>query len=199
MPPRRTALLLLTLVGLLPAAHAQVSTESPFAPPGSAARTDAASAPSQIGDYEFVGVMRLGGKAIFGFSKRDGRSVWVEEGAEKEGVAVVARLGVDAVSVRIGGTLAEMKLKSPNSGTSPHTAPPSPLAAVQPPLPGGAAPGTPQNASKAQIAEQEREARMLVSDLLEIGMQQRKAYEEAQKRKGNAAAGGPVPAPTATK
>jgi hypothetical protein len=33
-----------------------------------------------------------------------------------------------------------------------------------------------------EIAKQEREARMLVSDLLEIGMQQRKAYEEAQKK-----------------
>ena len=32
------------------------------------------------------------------------------------------------------------------------------------------------------IARQEEEARMLVSDLLEIGMAQRKAYEEAQKK-----------------
>jgi ABC-type phosphate transport system permease subunit len=32
------------------------------------------------------------------------------------------------------------------------------------------------------IAQQEVEARMLVSDLLEIGIQQRKAYEEAQKK-----------------
>lgn len=32
------------------------------------------------------------------------------------------------------------------------------------------------------VARQEEEARMLVSDLLEIGMAQRKAYEEAQKK-----------------
>lgn len=45
------------------------------------------------------------------------------------------------------------------------------------------APATPESQVKA-----ETEARMLVSDLLEIGMAQRKAYEEAQKRaaEGNA-------------
>lgn len=39
------------------------------------------------------------------------------------------------------------------------------------------APSTPEAVKKA-----ETEARMLVSDLLEIGMQQRKAYEEAQRK-----------------
>lgn len=38
------------------------------------------------------------------------------------------------------------------------------------------------------VARQEEEARMLVSDLLEIGMAQRKAYEDAQKK----ASGGPT-------
>ena len=41
--------------------------------------------------------------------------------------------------------------------------------------------------------EKATEARMLVSDLLEIGMVQRKAYEEAQRR---AAAGGDGDTPT---
>jgi len=69
---------------------------------------------------------------------------------------------------------------------------------IQPPPPPSAAPGadataamTPvTNAAAAKpdapaapptIAKQEEEARMLVSDLLEIGMAQRKAYEEKQK------------------
>jgi hypothetical protein len=43
------------------------------------------------------------------------------------------------------------------------------------------------------IARQEEEARMLVSDLLEIGMAQRKAYEEKQRQAGNPSA---APAPT---
>lgn len=40
----------------------------------------------------------------------------------------------------------------------------------------------PSKNSPGSIAQQETEARMLVSDLLEIGIQQRKAYEEAQKK-----------------
>jgi hypothetical protein len=43
--------------------------------------------------------------------------------------------------------------------------------------------GTPQPPpAPGSIAQQETEARMLVSDLLEIGIQQRKAYEDAQKK-----------------
>jgi len=37
-------------------------------------------------------------------------------------------------------------------------------------------------AQQAENAKQEQESRMLVSDLLDIGMQQRKAYEEAKKK-----------------
>jgi hypothetical protein len=49
----------------------------------------------------------------------------------------------------------------------------SPTASAPPPPPGSAA--------EVQ-ARQETEARMLVSDLLEIGMAQRRAYEEAQRK-----------------
>jgi hypothetical protein len=190
----RPTLFAVTLLCLSRPLLAQVSTTSPFAPPSTVTASDVAGAPSQFGEYEFVGVMRLGAKALFGFTKHDGRSVWVEEGAEKEGVAVLARIGTDAVSVRIGGTSGQMKLKSANPGSSRSAPPPNAVAAQTGPNPGTPKPGLPANTDKALIAEQEREARMLVSDLLEIGMQQRKAYEEAQKRKGNAAAGGPTPA-----
>ena len=60
------------------------------------------------------------------------------------------------------------------------------------------APATPEVQQK-----QETEARMLVSDLLEIGMAQRKAYEDAQRRAATgenappaAAAGAPPPTTT---
>lgn len=51
--------------------------------------------------------------------------------------------------------------------------------ALIPPPPTSGAPATPE-----VQARQETEARMLVSDLLEIGMAQRRAYEEAQRRTG---------------
>ncbi|MCX6955696.1 MAG: hypothetical protein NTV51_26425, partial [Verrucomicrobia bacterium] len=60
-----------------------------------------------------------------------------------------------------------------------------------------AAPAKPEAPAKPlTVARQEEEARMLVSDLLEIGMAQRKAYEEAQKKaaEGNTAAPAAAPA-----
>lgn len=59
-----------------------------------------------------------------------------------------------------------------NAGTSIATSAPTATAPANPP-----APATPESQ-----ARQETEARMLVSDLLEIGMAQRKAYEEAHRR-----------------
>lgn len=62
-----------------------------------------------------------------------------------------------------------------NGGTpaDPTAATPS----APPPPAASAGPVTPE-----QIAKQEIDARMLVSDLLEIGMAQRRAYEEAQRK-----------------
>ncbi len=83
----------------------------------------------------------------------------------------------------------------PLVGTNPTpgqtTAAPAPAAPPVPPaVPAG--PATP-----AQVAKQESDARMLVSDLLEIGMAQRKAYEEAHRRaaQGEAAPAATTPAP----
>ena len=52
------------------------------------------------------------------------------------------------------------------------------------------APTTP---AQEAIIKQETEARNLVSDLLEIGMAQRRAYEEAQRRNSGANPADPQP------
>jgi hypothetical protein len=49
--------------------------------------------------------------------------------------------------------------------------------------------GGPPPAATATPEQEQREARMLVSDLLEIGVQQRKAYQDAKQK----AAEAPVP------
>jgi hypothetical protein len=70
----------------------------------------------------------------------------------------------------------------------------APVAGANPAIATPADPAKP--AAPLTIARQEEEARMLVSDLLEIGMAQRKAYEEAQKKATEAAASAqPVAAP----
>ena len=69
------------------------------------------------------------------------------------------------------------------------------LAPAQPVTPPPAPP--PGSAAETQL-KQETEARMLVSDLLEIGMAQRRAYEEAQRKAAEANAQN-APAPSAPK
>ncbi len=74
---------------------------------------------------------------------------------------------------------------------------PLPGPAVETPAAGAPIP-VPQPAAEQKpltVARQEEEARMLVSDLLEIGMAQRKAYEEAQKKASAGATEQPAPPP----
>lgn len=79
---------------------------------------------------------------------------------------------------------------SPAPAASPNATAPAEATPPATPPPPPPAPGS--------VAHQEQEARMLVSDLLEIGMAQRKAYEEAQKKAtqsgGNSAVATPPPA-----
>ena len=59
---------------------------------------------------------------------------------------------------------------------------PSRVAAQVPPPPDGPASPPAIAQSPEAAAKDQREARMLVSDLLEIGVQQRKAYQEAKQK-----------------
>jgi hypothetical protein len=58
----------------------------------------------------------------------------------------------------------------------------NPTAAVAANQPGAATITPPTSPAEQAVAKQEADARNLVSDLLEIGMAQRKAYQEAQRR-----------------
>lgn len=73
---------------------------------------------------------------------------------------------------------------APAVATDPAAQPSMTTAAPRP----APAPNTPEGQVKA-----ETEARMLVSDLLEIGMAQRKAYEEQQRRAAEGKSGQPAP------
>ena len=56
------------------------------------------------------------------------------------------------------------------------------VSAIPAAVPGESKPPAPQAPKSAKVLKEEEDARMLVSDLLDIGVKQRKAYEEAQKR-----------------
>lgn len=154
--------------------------QSPFLPPPSAAEPAA----TKQSDLEFTGALLAGAQTQVCITRRQARrSVWIRVGESAAGIEVVSHdPGEETVIIRAEGVTHHLKLKSaspltaaaPATALRPVTAPVAPVAPLSAPLLDPPPPVT--------IAEKEREARMLVSDLLEIGMQQRKAYEEARRK-----------------
>lgn len=194
-----------TLASAQPAPPA-LAKDSPFLPPTAAGAAVAAGE-----NLEFAGVSTMGQKTdLIIHDKAAKKSRWIALGDTVAGItalkydarleqAVVRANGVEKVlPMRKGTGPANAPISVPPPLAAPAVAAlpptgqavtllPAPTGATTPPVP--AQPATPET-----IAKQEVEARMLVSDLLEIGMAQRKAYEEAQ-RKG--AAGTPAVDPAA--
>ncbi len=154
--------------------EAPARKQSPFLPPESAA-APATAAPSS---YEFTGVIVAGNNVMVNIADVTAkRSVWVGIGKSEDGInALSYDAKAESVVVRIADQNRTLLLKKP--AVAAISGPAVATVAIAPtvPLP---PPSTP--------AEAEREARMLVSDLLEIGIQQRKAYEEAQRKATEAA------------
>jgi hypothetical protein len=114
------------------------------------------------------------------------RSHWIAVGESSNQIQVVSYDPIkDEVVIRANGTQESLTLRKPavtiaaSPGSSQAMPFPSPA-----PLPDSlhlAPPAVPP-AKSSEMARQEREARMLVSDLLEIGIEQRKAYEAAARK-----------------
>jgi hypothetical protein len=201
------------LAGGLAWAQAPLPKDSPFLPAG----TTSTTTPGET--LEFAGISVVGNRTDLIFhDKATKKTSWVRLGATANGIsalkydakleqAVVRVNGVEKVlTLRKGsGPLNAPMPTAPALTAAPPVPPANPAVQILPaPAPTGAtpaaaglAPATP--ATPDATAKQETEARMLVSDLLEIGMAQRKAYEEAQQRKAaeqNGAVGpGTAPVP----
>jgi len=125
------------------------------------------------------------------------RSRWIAVGAKVDDLEVLScDVDKDEAVVRVGSDLKTLALRKPASAKT--GAMPAAFASQSPPMPlvGPAGGALPQVAPLVTREEKEREARMLVSDLLDISMRQRKAYEEAQRTAAAAEAakkGGPNP------
>jgi hypothetical protein len=162
--------------------------ESPFLPPANAA------APAGKADtaYELTGMSVAGKATLLSITRvRDKRSTWVAVGQTNgEITAVNYDPKTDQATIRAEGQLLTLSLKksaavvnAPNAIFQSPFPTPAPARANPTPV------VTPLPATTQE--EKETEARMLVTDLLEIGQAQRRAYEEAQRQ---AAAKGPKPA-----
>lgn len=160
---------LLSWLAILPLVAESQPRRSPFQPPAAEAPAPAVVA----GAHEFTGVIVVDKSVLINLTDtQKKRSFWINVGKSSDGIEVTTYdPKKDQVTVRIGGEAKTLALKQPaiaaRSGNAVATVPVAPNVPLPPP---------------ATPAEAEREARMLVSDLLEIGMQQRKAYEEAQRK-----------------
>lgn len=217
VPP--LSLLALTLAAAAPAIAANSPSKNPFLP----ANTSAPGAVSAHESIEFAGVSQMGKTTTLIFlDKAAKKSRWVGIGETVEGISVVDYdPRREQAVVKVNGTQKTLALRKaagpansagltsvvpPPPAAGFNVAPPAPVAPVPQILPApappvdpaaqaaapGAAPKPAPNTPEAQV-KAETEARMLVSDLLEIGMAQRKAYEEQQRRAAEGKSREPTP------
>lgn len=222
---RFAAATVLVISGLATArAQTGLAKQSPFAPPASAnAAPQTAQDTIEFAGVSSIGKKT---DLIF-FDRTAKKSRWVPLGETVDGISAISydpqheRASVKingeqrVLTMRKGGTtpgnapgvatapvMTPMPLPTvtplPTTAMSAPPAPPMPTPGavnIVPAQPAATPPPTP-NTPEAQ-ARAETEARMLVSDLLEIGMAQRKAYEEAQRKaaqnQSNAAPAAPNP------
>jgi hypothetical protein len=153
-------------------------TESPFLPPATAAATAKGATP-----YELAGMSVAGKATLLSIVRvRDKRSFWVPVGQTVgEITAVSYDPQTDQATIRAEGQLLTLSMRKSVVVSAPVS---------RQPIPAPAAPFRPATLPAVSIPpppateqeEKETEARMLVTDLLEIGQEQRRAYEEAQRQ-----------------
>ncbi|MBM3843325.1 MAG: hypothetical protein FJ397_08715 [Verrucomicrobia bacterium] len=207
---RLSAVCLLALAGTARAgepAPSGLPRQSPFAPPGTPA-SESGAAPAE--NLEFAGVSSVGKRTDLIFHDREAkRTLWIGVGESKAGIQVVAYDGRrEQAILKVNGADKVLPLRKGSRPKGTPVATPAPVTAPDAPPPGvvfaqpfpglgqpeaiGDSPTTLKPVPPAAPQRQEAEARMLVSDLLEIGMAQRRAYEETQRRQAQA---NPPPAP----
>ncbi len=168
----RSGLFLALACAWLVPAYAE-GTPSPFLPGGT---TDVVHA-SDDTDCELVGVISSSKQTLVGINEKTvHRSLWIAVGKTIDGVEVVScDSKQDRAVIRIGGQLRTITMHAVPTTTTPASQ--VKIATVNAPINAPVA----QPAVMTEQEQKENEARMLVSDLMEIGMQQRKAYEDAQR------------------
>jgi len=209
IPPGRLRVSCRLLAGVLVAGSAwSVRAEPPSADEAgndAAAAEAAATGVADDAGYAFVGVVATAqGTLLSILREADNLSFWIPVGGTRDDVTVVSYdARAERAVIRTAGQTLTLPLR--DAGVAPGeneiAAAPSPAEETgetvppsEPPASAdgdNAAPAAPEaeppEPSDAE-AEQATEARMLVSDLLDIGQQQREAYEAAQKAAGHAAA-----------
>ncbi|MBI5381805.1 MAG: hypothetical protein HZA31_07890 [Opitutae bacterium] len=180
MKYRPTWLVLPVLCASLPlgAAEGTLTNESPFLSAGTSAAAVIENAPLQLAGITIIEPKTY--VCLVDATKNRGR--WLAVGTKIDELEVISCDTVrEEAVVRVGAETKTLPLRKPASskgGIASKVPEPAPSIPNVGPAGGALPPVAPLLTREAQ----EREARMLVSDLLEIGMRQRKAYEEAQRK-----------------
>jgi hypothetical protein len=173
-----------------------LAADSPFGSTGTGSAS--ASAPQEA--FELAGAMVQGSDvSVCIFERQKKRSQWIPVGGNSDGVQVVSYDDAhDTAIVMIAGGRKQLAMRKDTvASTTPSQLGRGPQMASAPTASTGpiavassdSAPPFPVTAATA--ANDQREARMLVSDLLEIGVQQRKAYQDAKLKAASGAPGAP--------
>jgi hypothetical protein len=193
-PSRGTCVSALALLAALacPAAsfgQTALVASSPFAPAGGQAGGKAAG-PAE--DFELSGSSVQGSQVtICIFERQKKHSEWIPVGGDASGIHVISYDAAhDTAVVTISGARKELSMHKSAvvSSNAPANLRGPGAPAQQPVFPIASA--IPEAPNTTAAGRDQREARMLVSDLLEIGVQQRKAFQEARQK---AAAATPTP------
>ncbi len=175
----RTAVFLLTASALLAADSSR--NASPFLPPAGAA----APTQKEPSAYSFAGMTVVGGETLLSITREsDKRSTWIPLGKTVGDITAISYdAKKDEAVIRADGRELTLTIRKAVVVSAPTHRPP-PYLATQPAANAPAVAPAPEPVKMPamnQQEEKEMEARMLVSDLLEIGQQQRRAYEAAQR------------------
>lgn len=182
LPTRPVALSVLFSILAIASSAQSLPKESPFA---GGASTAPAAAASSAADFELVGMSVVGKTTLLGISRTsDHHSYWIPLGGSVADITAVSfNAKTDQAVIRAGGKPLTLSMRRasvvPASPADPPALPLPHLAAAPATSTASVAPAPP--APMTVQEEKEMEARMLVTDLLEIGQEQRKAYEAAQR------------------
>jgi hypothetical protein len=184
-------LLALAIAGTFGVAFGQTTlvANSPF----EAAGGSAAPGSAPVEAYELSGSSVEGTDVeVCIYDRQAKHSEWIRVGGTSGAIHVVSFDAVgDRAVVTVAGVKKNLSLRSDSVAASPEVPASAPvLAAGEASAAQGPAGASPQNAAK--LLHDQTEARMLVSDLLEIGVQQRKAYQEAKQKAASEAPAQPT-------
>lgn len=133
------------------------------------------------------------GAQICIFDSQAKRSRWIAVGATVDRIQVVSYDAKnDRAVIRVDGAQQDLNLRKATVASqagwqAPAYRPlPGPMITPTPASVASLPPAPPPAPKPAKVLKEEEDARMLVSDLLDISVKQRRAYEEAQQRAAQA-------------